>query len=272
MGRPGAGQKMTSMSATGVVTDDFRALFEHAPALFLVLRPDSAFTIVAVSEAYLKATMTQRERVDLSRLAEDVANEVRSANPGRAVEFAVMPGVVIESDPRLMGVTLTNLIGNAWKFTANQPHPRIEFGVTTNRGDTAYFVRDNGVGFDMAYADKLLNDIVIARDGVEAIDHLFATGAHQGRDPRVVPSVVLLDLKLPKLDGLEVLQRIRADARTRRLPVVMLTSSKEEQDLVRSYDLGANSYIRKPVDFDQFIEAIRQLGLYWLVLNESPAQ
>ncbi len=118
--------------------------------------------------------------------------------------------------------------------------------------------------------NNVANEIAIARDGSEALDYLFAQGAHVGRDVRAMPAVVLLDLKLPKLDGLEVLKRIRADARTRLLPVVILTSSKEEQDLLTGYSLGANSYIRKPVDFTQFVEAVRQLGLYWLVLNETP--
>ena len=114
------------------------------------------------------------------------------------------------------------------------------------------------------------NELVVARDGAEALDFLFCTGAYAGRDPRDAPQVVLLDLKLPKVDGLEVLRRIRANERTRLLPVVILTSSKEEQDLITSYSLGANSYVRKPVDFNQFVEAVRQLGLYWLVLNEIP--
>jgi two-component system response regulator len=118
--------------------------------------------------------------------------------------------------------------------------------------------------------NQILNEVVVTRDGVEALDFLFGTGAHLGRDVTAVPTVILLDLKLPKLDGREVLQRIRADERTRLVPVVILTSSKEEFDLAQTYRLGANSYIRKPVDFQQFIEAIRQVGLYWLVLNESP--
>ena len=114
---------------------------------------------------------------------------------------------------------------------------------------------------------KLANQLVVARDGVEALDYLFGTGTYVGRDPRDLPQVVLLDLKLPRVDGLEVLRRLRADDRTRFLPVVVLTSSDEEQDLFDSYGLGANSYVRKPVDFAQFVDSVRQLGLYWLVLN-----
>ena len=114
----------------------------------------------------------------------------------------------------------------------------------------------------------ILNPVHVARDGAEAIDFLFGTGGHAGRDLSVMPTMILLDLKLPKLDGFAVLRRIRADARTRFLPVVILTSSKEDQDLVESYSLGCNSYIRKPVDFTQFAEAARQLGIYWLLLNE----
>jgi two-component system response regulator len=114
------------------------------------------------------------------------------------------------------------------------------------------------------------NEVVVARDGAEALDYFFGTGAHAGRDMSIMPSMTLLDLKLPKIDGLEVLKRLRADDRTKLIPVVILTSSKEEQDLIRGYSLGANSYIRKPVDFKQFVEAVRQLGLYWLILNEAP--
>lgn len=117
---------------------------------------------------------------------------------------------------------------------------------------------------------NLANEIAVARDGVEALDFLFCKGSHADRDPHDAPVVVLLDLKLPKVDGLEVLKKVKTDERTRRLPVVIMTSSSEEQDIVNSYDLGANSYIRKPVDFNQFTEAVAQLGLYWLVLNEVP--
>jgi two-component system, response regulator len=114
------------------------------------------------------------------------------------------------------------------------------------------------------------NEIVVVRDGVEALDFLFCTGVYADRESHNLPQVVLLDLKLPKLDGLEVLRRIRAQESTRLLPVVILTSSKEEQDRLNGYSLGANSYVQKPVDFDQFIGAVRQLGLYWLILNEPP--
>lgn len=118
--------------------------------------------------------------------------------------------------------------------------------------------------------NKIANDVIVVHDGVEAIDYLFATGQYAGRDPAALPQVVLLDLKLPRLDGLQVLERVRANPKTRLLPVVILTSSTEQRDLVSGYTLGANSYIRKPVDFQQFVDAVHQLGLYWLVLNERP--
>ncbi len=114
---------------------------------------------------------------------------------------------------------------------------------------------------------KITNELVVARDGQEAVDWLFGEGQHAGRDASVIPTIILLDLRLPKLDGIDVLKRIRQDERTKLLPVVILTSSKEEQDVVRSYELGANSYIRKPVDFEQFTTAVNQLKLYWLLLN-----
>ncbi len=117
---------------------------------------------------------------------------------------------------------------------------------------------------------KVANEVVVARDGVEALEYLFGTGAYAGRDVSELPQLVLLDLKLPKIDGLEVLRKVRSDPRTRCLPIVVLTSSKEEDDIIQGYDVGANSYVRKPVDYNQFVEAVHQLQLYWLVLNEPP--
>ena len=117
---------------------------------------------------------------------------------------------------------------------------------------------------------KITNPVVVARNGVEALDYLFGTGSHAGRDPSVQPVVVLLDIKLPLLSGMDVLRRMREDERTRRTPVVMLTSSDETGDIATTYDLGANSYVRKPVEFEGFVVAARQLGLYWTVLNEPP--
>ena len=138
---------------------------------------------------------------------------------------------------------------------------------------TILLVEDNPDDEDLTVRalrkNNVLNEVIVAHDGVEALDYLFAQGPHAGRDLRSMPQVILLDLKLPKLDGLGVLRRLRADDRTKFLPVVILTSSNEEKDRIDGYNLGANSYVRKPVDFNQFSEAARQLGLYWLVLNES---
>ncbi|HNQ57839.1 MAG TPA: response regulator [Candidatus Desulfobacillus denitrificans] len=119
--------------------------------------------------------------------------------------------------------------------------------------------------------NRIGNPVIVARDGVEALDYLFGNGQHSGRDLNVMPAVVLLDLKLPRIDGLDVLRRIRAEERTSLIPVVILTTSKEQQDIFEGYSLGANSYIRKPVDFEKFIQAVGQMGLYWLVMNE-PAE
>jgi CheY-like chemotaxis protein len=119
---------------------------------------------------------------------------------------------------------------------------------------------------------KIANEIMVARDGVEALDFILGRGPHQGRDLSRMPAVILLDLKLPKVGGLEVLQQLRADPRTKRIPVVVLTSSSEDEDMLRSYELGANSYVRKPVEFGSFANAVSQLGLYWMLLNEQPPQ
>lgn len=139
---------------------------------------------------------------------------------------------------------------------------------------TILLVEDNPDDQDLTLRalkkNQIMNEVIVVNDGAEALDYLFCSGKYADREIEKFPEVILLDLKLPKINGLEVLRRIRADKRTKLLPVVILTSSTEESDLVESYKLGANSYINKPVDFIQFSEAVRQLGLYWLVLNESP--
>jgi len=141
------------------------------------------------------------------------------------------------------------------------------------KGRTILLVEDNDDDVELtrrAFSrGNLINELIVVRDGQEALDYLFATGAYADRDAASLPHVVLLDLNLPKINGLEVLRRIRSDETTKRLPVVVLTTSKEEKDIFGSYDLGANSYVRKPVDFSQFTESVQQLGLYWLVLNEQ---
>ena len=141
-------------------------------------------------------------------------------------------------------------------------------------GDTILLVEDNPDDVELTLRafkkNKIANDVIVARDGVEALDYLFGIGAYTGRDTTKTPRIILLDLKLPKLDGLQVLERLRSDKRTAFVPVVILTSSKEEHDLVSGYKTGANSYVRKPVDFNEFVEAVRQIGLYWLLINEAP--
>lgn len=143
-----------------------------------------------------------------------------------------------------------------------------------HEGGTILLVEDNqddeALSIRAFERNNIRNPVVCVRDGQEALDWLFGEGTHAGRDPSDRPAVVLLDLKLPKVDGLEVLRRVRANPVTRLTPIVILTSSREERDRLEGYSLGANSYIQKPVDFEQFVEAIRQLGLYWLVLNEPP--
>lgn len=141
---------------------------------------------------------------------------------------------------------------------------------------TILLVEDNADDVELTLRsfkkNNIPNEVVVARDGVEALDYLFSTGPYAAREKWLMPELILLDLKLPKVDGLEVLRRLRADARTRLVPVVVLTTSNEERDKVESYRLGANSYIRKPVDFMEFGQMVRQLGLYWLILNEAPPQ
>jgi len=139
---------------------------------------------------------------------------------------------------------------------------------------TILLIEDNSSDIDLTKRAlekaHVVNELVVASDGQEALDYLFGVGAYAGRDVSEFPALTLLDLKLPKVSGLDVLRRVRADARIRRIPVVILTSSREEQDMAAGYDLGVNSYIRKPVNFEQFTQSVAQLGLYWLVLNEAP--
>ena len=135
--------------------------------------------------------------------------------------------------------------------------------VEDNRDDEALTLR-------ALKKNNIKNEVFVAHDGEEALDYLFNTGSHSGKGQHGVPQLILLDLKLPKVDGLDVLRELRANDRTKLLPVVILTSSTEEQDRMKGYDLGANSYVRKPVDFNEFIDAVRQLGLYWLLLNQCP--
>jgi two-component system, response regulator len=130
--------------------------------------------------------------------------------------------------------------------------------------------RDEELALRALRKNNIKNEVVVARDGAEALDYLFGTGAHAGRNTAELPAVVLLDIKLPRIDGLEALRRLRADERTELLPVVILTSSNEEKDRLEGYISGANSYVRKPIEFSEFAEAVRQLGLYWLLLNEPP--
>jgi len=143
------------------------------------------------------------------------------------------------------------------------------------RDKTILLVEDNPDDIELTLRafkkNRIVNDVAVVRDGAEAMDYLFCTGPHADRDPSL-PAVVLLDLRLPKIDGLEVLRRIRADERTKLVPVVILTSSKEQQDMINGYRNGANSYVQKPVDFEQFVRAAQQLGLYWSVLNEPPPE
>lgn len=142
------------------------------------------------------------------------------------------------------------------------------------RTETILLVEDNPDDVELTMRafrkNNIANNIVVAHDGVEALDYLFGRGAYEGRNTSEQPRLILLDLKMPRMDGLHVLEKLRGDERTALLPVVILTSSKEDQDLVSSYRHGANSYVRKPIDFSEFLEAVHQIGLYWLLINESP--
>jgi two-component system response regulator len=144
------------------------------------------------------------------------------------------------------------------------------------KDETILLVEDNPDDVELTMRalrkNNIANKVVVACDGVEALDYLFCTGKHTARDPQVNPRLILLDLRMPRMDGLQVLARLRADERTKLVPTVILTSSKEEQDLISGYKCGANSYVRKPVDFNKFVEAVHQIGLYWLLINESPEQ
>ena len=146
--------------------------------------------------------------------------------------------------------------------------------MTDLRKKCVLLVEDNPDDARLALAalrgNRIVNEVVVARDGEEARDYIFGMGNYEGRDVADCPQLVVLDLKLPKIDGLDVLRRMRADDRTRFVPVVVLTSSAEEEDVIRSYRLGSNSYIRKPIDFEEFLKAVQQLTVYWLVLNEPP--
>ena len=144
------------------------------------------------------------------------------------------------------------------------------------KGDTILLVEDNPDDVELLMRalkkNNIANDITVTRDGAEALDYLFGGGQYTDRDISVTPRIILLDLNMPKINGLQVLEKIRADERTALTPVIILTSSKEEQDLISGYRSGANSYVRKPVDFNEFVDAVRQIGLYWLLINESPNQ
>jgi CheY-like chemotaxis protein len=169
--------------------------------------------------------------------------------------------------------------GSGQKARSNKaPHSTLRFWSEKGRlmanNKIILLVEDNADDEELTLRalkkNNILNDVVVARDGVEALEYLFGSQTGSDREQNLLPQVILLDLKLPRIDGLEVLRRVREHPRTKLLPVVILTSSKEEHDLISGYSLGANSYIRKPVDFNQFTESVRQLGLYWLMLNESP--
>ncbi len=358
------------------VSHDLRAPLRAIDGFSRILMDDYAAALPAEASRYLglvrSNTQTMGELVDdllaFSRLSQqpmrkqtvrtaDVAHAaldaLRAEQDGREIEVLIGDLPACEGDAAMLKQVYLNLLGNALKFTRKRPRARIEVGWEEQAGVPVYFVRDNGVGFDMRYVDKLFgvfqrlhrteeyegtgvglaivqrivkrhggrawaevgagprrdipfhalrrtvmipngveillvednpndveltlhafkkhnltNKIHVARDGAEALEFLFGTDEFAEQELTHLPKLILLDLKMPKVDGLAVLKQIKSDKRTKAIPVVVLTSSREESDLVASYELGVNSYIRKPVDFDKFTESVRTIGLYWLLLNE----
>jgi PAS domain S-box-containing protein len=298
-----------------------------------------------------------KQSVNMEALVQGALEELGPERTGRKIEFLNGALPATQGDPALLKQVWINLLSNAIKYSRQAEQARIEIGSLAEPGAKVYFVRDNGAGFDMKYADKLfgvfqrlhradefegtghrpgnrtahrspprrpgvggrqarsgcdflfhagrrrvimhdltgvevlmvedseedlqlamrafkkanfLNRVHVVRDGAEALDYIFCQNSHENRRIEDIPRVILLDLKLPKVDGLEVLQRIKSDPRTKRIPVVVLTSSKEHRDVLASYEMGANSYIVKPVAFDGFTKAMQELGMYWLLLNNPP--
>ena len=304
----------------------------------------------------------QMKETDLSALAAEVSNELTQEAPERDVQWSIEPSLIAIGDPQMLRIVLFNLMNNAWKFTSKREYAHIAIGTMQDpENGQAFFVRDNGEGFDAKYSHKLFiaferlhtqqeyqgtgiglatvqrvvhrhggkvwaigkvdhgsdlllhnsrpyytdtifrgtnmskkiillvednpddvdltvrafkkshisNEVVVVQDGAQALEYLTSTGIYAGNTIEDLPQLILLDLHLPKVSGLEVLRAMRADPQTKLLPVVVLTSSGEEGDIINSYELGANSYIRKPVNFEQFLDATQQLGLYWLVLNQA---
>ena len=376
-------------SFTYSVAHDLRAPLRHIAGFSGILMEECGPVLNAEAQRYLhriqEGTRKMGQLVDelltlarvgrqalslqvagLNSMVKEVIAMLQPEMEGRQVEWNISHLPFMECDPTLLKQVFQNLISNALKYSRPRSPAVIEIGQTDFDGASAIFVRDNGVGFNMKYADKLFgvfqrlhrsedfegtgvglatvqriikkhqgrvwaeaeldkgatfyftlgmqpesekshgtgspimtsdetdillvedspadaelaihalrrehlaNNILIARDGEEALDFLFCRGPFAARSFERPPKLVLLDLKLPKVDGIEVLRQIKQDPRTRAIPVIVLTSSKEEQDLVRSYDLGANSYIQKPVDFEQFRQTVKTVGLYWMVINQRP--
>jgi PAS domain S-box-containing protein len=268
---------------------------------------------------------TQKTVVSLAQLVKEALAEVRQDTEGRNIAWKIGAMPELYGDRSMLKLVMVNLISNAIKFTRTRAQAEIEIGCSNgNNNDVVIFVRDNGVGFDMKYVNKLFgvfqrlhdsdaffssqttraametansrlgrilmveddpkdveltltaledynlaNEVVVTRDGQQALDYLHCRGEYKTRS-KDNPAVMLLDLKLPKVDGLEVLKQVKSDSDLRVIPVVVLTSSKEEKDMVASYKLGVNAYVVKPVDFHEFVNAIKELGVFWAVINEPP--